>query len=81
MRGGRVFLVILGAVGIVYVNALHGHFLYGDYLYPYGNSQVRDWANIPRFFFEPKLLLREVPPGGHYRPMTETLHALSPIAG
>jgi protein O-mannosyl-transferase len=69
-------LLLVGIVGMVYVNALGGTFHYDDFHSLVHNPHVRDMGNIPSFFVDPTLF--SVDAGkAMYRPLLLVSYALN----
>jgi tetratricopeptide (TPR) repeat protein len=69
-------LSLLGAVALVYANALGGTFHYDDFHSLVNNPHVRDLANIPAFFLDPGLFSVDTDKA-MYRPLLLVSYAIN----
>jgi len=68
--------LLMVAVGAVFANALAGSFHYDDFHSLVLNPYIRDWANIPAFYFDTSLFSADAEKA-MYRPLLLTSYALN----
>ena len=69
-------IALIGVTAAVYVNSLDNAFQYDDEHSLTQNRNIREMANIPRFFVEPGMFSRN--PGSEmYRPLVLVSYALN----